>query len=97
MGNSKGLLFDPAIIPQLQRYSRIFFPLECGIGFARFRLEIFSPWAPPPELIGLSVLSGAFAFFAPERPVYLAGTVNNLARSRPFRLMLRLLQRLREC
>ncbi len=97
-GFFEGRLFDPAIVTQLQRYNRIFFPLEYGIGFARFRLpRIFSPWAPAPELIGHSGLSGAFAFFAPERHMYLAGTVNNLARpSRPFRLMLRLLQRLRQ-
>jgi D-alanyl-D-alanine carboxypeptidase len=97
-GFFEGRLFDPAIIPQLRRYNRIFFPLQYGIGFVRFRLpRIFSPWAPPPELIGHSGLSGAFAFFAPERRMYLAGTVNNLARpSRPFRLMLRLLQRLRQ-
>ena len=97
-GFFEGRLFDPSIIPQLQRYNRIFFPLEYGVGFARFRLpRIFSPWAPSPELIGHSGLSGAFAFFAPERNTYLAGTVNNLARpSRSFRLMLRLLQTLRQ-
>ncbi len=67
-GFFEGRLFDPSIIPQLQRYNRIFFPLEYGVGFARFRLpRIFSPWTPSPELIGHSGLSGAFAFFAPER------------------------------
>ena len=97
-GFFEGRLFDPAIIPHLKAYNRIFFPLEYGVGFARFRLpRIFSPWAPSPELIGHSGLSGAFAFFAPERNTYLAGTVNNLVRpSRSFRLMLRLLQTLRQ-
>jgi len=51
-----------------------------------------SPLAPQPELLGHSGLSGAFAFNAPERGTYLAGTVNNLARpDRSYRLMLRLL------
>jgi CubicO group peptidase (beta-lactamase class C family) len=92
-GFFEGRLFDPAVLPGLKVYNRIFFPLEYGVGFARFRWpRILSPLAAQPELIGHSGLSGAFAFLAPDRGTYLAGTVNNLARpDRSFRLMLRLL------
>ena len=54
----------------------------------------FSPIDAQPELIGQSGLSGAFAFVAPSRGTYLAGTVNNIARpDRSFRLMLGLTER----
>jgi CubicO group peptidase (beta-lactamase class C family) len=92
----EGDLFDPAILPTLKMYNRIFYPLQYGVGFARFKLpRVYSPFAPLPELIGHSGLSGAFAFLAPDQGVYLAGTVNNLAKpGRSYRLMLRLLRAL---
>jgi len=92
----EGELFDAAVFSELKIYHRIFFPLQYGVGFARFTLpRIFSPFAPFPELLGHSGLSGAFAFALPAWRIYLAGTVNNLARpDRPFRFMLRLLKAL---
>lgn len=89
----EGRLFDRAILADLAVYHRIFFPLQYGVGFARFQWpRVFSPLAAQPELLGHSGLSGAFAFWAPARAAYLAGTVNNLARpDRSFRLMLKLL------
>jgi hypothetical protein len=52
-----------------------------------------SPFTRPPDLIGHSGLSGAFAFLDTESGTYLAGTVNNVAKpSRSFQLMLRLLR-----
>lgn len=89
----EGRLFDRAILADLRVYNRIFFPLQYGVGFARFQWpRVLSPLAAQPELLGHSGLSGAFAFWAPARATYLAGTVNNLARpDRSFRLMLRLL------
>lgn len=93
----EGRLFDPAGLAGLRVYNRIFFPLEAGIGHTRIRLpRIFSPFAAQPVLEGHSGLSGAFAFRAPDRGVYLAGTVNNVARpDRSFRLMYALLAALR--
>jgi CubicO group peptidase (beta-lactamase class C family) len=92
-----GALFDRGVLPGLRTYNRIFFPLQYGIGIARFAWpRILSPFAAQPELLGHSGLSGAFAFYAPARRTYLAGTVNNLARpDRSFRLMLGLLAALR--
>ena len=89
----EGGLFDAAALARLAVYHRVFFPLEAGVGHLRLRLpRIFSPFKAQPELVGHSGLSGAFAFHAPSRGVFLAGTVNNLASpSRSFRLMFALL------
>lgn len=97
-GFFEGRLFDPAVLDGLRDYNRIFFPLQYGVGFARFAWpRILSPLAPQPELLGHSGLSGTFGFFAPSRGTYLAGTVNNIAKpSRSFRLMLKLLQAARD-
>ena len=64
------------------------------MGLMRFKLpRILSPLSDPPELVGHSGLSGAFAFFVPRDQLYLAGTVNDIARpDRSFRLMLELVR-----
>ncbi len=88
----RGELFPIEYFGEMKRWNRIFFPLEYGVGVARFKLpRLFSPFKAPPELLGHSGLSGAFAFYGPEKDVYLAGTVNQIDQpSLSFRLMLRL-------
>jgi len=73
--------------------NKIWFPFTYGIGIMRFRLpRIFSPFQAQPELIGHSGLSGAFAFYAPSKRAFIAGTVNQLAYpDTSFRLMLKML------
>jgi len=72
-----GQLFPKEYISELTIWNKIFFPLEYGIGVARFKLpRIFSPFKPIPELIGHSGLSGAFAYYCPEKDLHLTGTVN---------------------
>jgi len=84
----EGQLFDKSIIEDLQDYRRIFFPLQSGIGFTRFSLPALFGGE---QLLGHSGLSGTFAFLAPDSGIYVAGTVNNIAKpARPFRLMQRL-------
>lgn len=92
----KGGLFPVAYLDEMKRWNRIFFPLEYGVGVARFKLpRLLDPFGAQPELIGHSGLSGAFAFCAPEKDVCLAGTVNQIHRpSTSFRLMLRMLRSL---
>lgn len=89
----EGQLFDARLLDDVRDWRRIMFPLESGVGLMRFKVPwIFAPFGPRPELLGHSGLSGAFAFFAPARGVYLAGTVNQIHRpDLSFRLMLRLL------
>jgi CubicO group peptidase (beta-lactamase class C family) len=93
----EGGLFDRAVLPSLATYHRVFFPLEAGVGHLRLRLpRLLSPFRAQPELVGHSGLSGAFAFLAPARGTYLAGSVNNIASpSRSFRLMFALLEAVR--
>jgi len=89
----EGELFDRSIVERMQAdYNRIMFPLEAGLGLLRFRLpRALAPFGPSVELVGHSGLSGAFAFVAPNHQLYLAGTVNNLAKPRrPYQLMIRL-------
>ena len=91
----EGTLFTyPAILERIQCWKRIFFPFEYGLGLMRFKLpRIFSPFAPPPELIGHSGASSAFLFHSDVGQLYLGGTLNQLAhQSRPFRLMLKIIK-----
>lgn len=89
----RGELFPAEYFGEMKRWNKIFFPLEYGVGVARFKLpRLFSPFKAMPELLGHSGLSGAFAFYSPEKDVYLAGTVNQI--NHPdisYRLMLQLL------
>lgn len=91
-----GQFFPVENLAWMKQWNRIFFPLEAGVGLTRFKLpRLFSPFQPVPELIGHSGLSGTVAFFAPEKDLYLTGTVNQVAApDRSFRLMLELLNQL---
>ncbi|MBL0940399.1 MAG: beta-lactamase family protein [Gemmatimonadaceae bacterium] len=89
----EGRLFPEVWLKEMRQWNPVFFPLEAGVGMLRFQLP---RWMPPftkqPELIGHSGLSGAFAFYSPDKDVYVTGTVNTVAsQSAPFELMLRLL------
>jgi len=92
-----GSWFPRSDMAALRDWCRIFFPLQAGVGLLRFRLpRVLSPWRAPPELLGHSGISGAFAFRCPEMNVTLTGTVNQIAgRGRPFRLMLQALELVR--
>jgi len=75
----KGELFPKEKLESLYRWNAIFFPLEYGIGLMRFSLpRIFSPFKPVPYFIGHSGLSGAFAYYVPEKDVFVSGTVNQV-------------------
>ena len=84
-----GELFDPANLNRMQRWNRIFFPLEYGLGLMRYRLPRFlTPFAALPELIGHSGVTGSFSFSAPDAGLHIAGTFNQLDKpSRPYGFM----------
>jgi CubicO group peptidase (beta-lactamase class C family) len=92
----KGELFPAENFVEMKCWNRIFFPLEYGVGLARFKLpRLFSPFKATPELLGHSGLSGAFAFYCPEKDIYLAGTVNQINQpDTSFRFMLQILNNL---
>jgi D-alanyl-D-alanine carboxypeptidase len=75
-----GKLFPVNYIDGLKKWNKIFFPMQSGVGIHRFRLPwIFDPFRKIPDLIGHSGLSGALAFYSPERDLYITGTVNQTA------------------
>lgn len=93
-----GKLFDKKHFERMtHQWNTVFFPLQYGYGMMRFKMSrILSPFQPVPELIGHSGSTGSFAFYSPERDLYFAGTVNQAAtRSKPFRLMLQIANRLK--
>ena len=92
-GFFEGRLFAKSALPSLYAWNRIFFPLQYGVGVAKFQMpRVFTMFRLFPELIGHSGLSGAFAYYCPAKDVYFAGTVNQVAQpSLPYRLMMELL------
>lgn len=87
-----GKFFHPDYLKEMTVWNRIFFPLQAGVGILRFKIPgIFSPFQPLPQLIGHSGLSGAFAFYAPEKNLYLSGTVNQINNpALSFRLLMKI-------
>ena len=69
-------------------------PIEYGLGLMRFRLpSILNGMRKMPALLGHTGSSGSWLFFAPERDLYLAGTVNEVTSGAvPYRVVPRLLR-----
>jgi CubicO group peptidase (beta-lactamase class C family) len=93
-GFFSGALFDAKHIPLLLQWKKSFFPFDSGIGLQRFKLPtVFTLFQRMPEFHGHSGLSGAFAWYAPERELYVAGTVNQIEPpSLSFKLILKALK-----
>lgn len=89
--------FPGSYINELKEWNSIFFPIQSGIGIHRFKLPwIFNPFGSIPELIGHSGLSGALAFACPEKEIFVAGTVNQVAHPDiSFKVMVKLIQQLK--
>jgi D-alanyl-D-alanine carboxypeptidase len=95
----RGKLFaSPTTLDRMQRWKRIFFPLQYGLGVMRFKLpRILSPFAATPELIGHSGATSAFLFYSHTDRLYIGGTLNQLEnQGRPFRLMMKVVKILAE-
>jgi CubicO group peptidase (beta-lactamase class C family) len=89
-----GKFFPASYIDELKVWNRIFYPMQSGIGIHLFKLPAFlSPFQRFPELIGHSGLSGALAYYCPEKEFFVTGTVNQIAYpDSSFRLALKLIQ-----
>lgn len=74
----EGRLFDRSCLGGLmERWNGIFFPMQYGAGMMRIRMpRILSPFKPAPEFIGHSGSTGSFAYYCPDKAVYVAGTLN---------------------
>lgn len=90
-----GKLFPKQYIDEMQVWNRIFFPMRSGIGIHQFKLPwLFNPFGTLPYYIGHSGLSGALAYYAPEKNLFVVGTVNQIAHpDRSFKTMIQLTQR----
>lgn len=73
--------------------NRIFFPLQYSLGMMKVQLpRIFTMFRRVPPLYGHSGLSGAFAYYSPDKDLIFVGTVNQIANpSISYNLLLRLL------
>lgn len=72
-------------------------PLDYGIGIMRFATPRWlSPFTAIPEMIGHSGSFGTVLYHAPERDLYISGTVNQMhPRSLPYPLLTRLVAQFR--
>lgn len=97
----EGELFDRALLARMTQFNPMFFPLRYGYGLMHFQLPRYFSIRPLPEFTGHSGSTGSFAFFCPSRagatnrPLFLAGTVNQIAPQKPFFLMISLVNALR--
>lgn len=74
-----GTFFPKEKLQTMYTWKKVMFPLEYGMGVMRFKLpKSMTGGKKYPELIGHSGLSGAFAYYCPEKDLYLAGTVNQI-------------------
>ena len=91
-----GQLFPQKDFDSMKNWNNIMFPLQYGMGLMRFKLpRIFSPFKAMPEFLGHSGLSGAVAFYIPEKNVWITGTINQVHDpGYSFRLMIKLLNKL---
>ena len=93
-----GKLFPKAYIDELQKWNKIFFPMQSGIGIHLFKLPwIFNPTGAVPYFIGHSGLSGALAYYSPKENIFIVGTVNQVAHPDiSFKTMIKLTQKLKK-
>jgi CubicO group peptidase (beta-lactamase class C family) len=89
-----GKLFPKSYIEDLQKWNKIFYPMQSGIGIHKFQLpKAFNPTGLIPVFIGHSGLSGALAYYSPRENLYIVGTVNQVAHpDMSFKTMIKLAQ-----
>lgn len=74
-----GKLFPKEYLKGMQEWNKIFFPLRAGIGITSLKFPRgISSILGIPNLIGHSGLSGAFAYYNPDKNIYLTGSVNQI-------------------
>jgi D-alanyl-D-alanine carboxypeptidase len=67
-------------LKNLEKWKRIFFPFQYGIGIQKFYMpRLLSPFKAVPDMIGHCGSTGAVAFYIPDRDIYITGTTNQQA------------------
>jgi len=92
-GYFAGELFDRNHFKRMYQWNALFFPMQYGYGLMRFKIPRWmNLFRETPELIGHSGSSGSFAFYAPDKDLYIAGTFNQIDKpARPFNFMLKII------
>lgn len=88
-----GRLFPAVYLTEMQDWKRIFYPMQAGTGIHLFQLPAWMTLGKKfPALVGHSGLSGTMAYYSAEHQLFIAGTVNQIARpDRSFRVALKLI------
>lgn len=78
------------------QWNRIFFPFKYGMGMQQFSLpRILSPFKPFPQMMGHAGSTGSFAFYVPQKDLYMTGTVNQASSpGAAFQAMVQIVNRL---
>jgi D-alanyl-D-alanine carboxypeptidase len=86
-------LFDSKNFERIKQWNSLFFPMQYGYGLMRFKVPRWmNLFRETPELIGHSGSSGSFAFYEPQKQIYMVGTFNQIdAPQRPFQFMMKVL------
>lgn len=67
-----GQLFSIENIHTMKNWNKIHFPFKYGLGVAKFKIY-------KTELIGHPGASGSFAYYVPQKDIYITGTINQLS------------------
>jgi CubicO group peptidase (beta-lactamase class C family) len=88
-----GKIFPKEYLNWMQKWNKIFFPMQSGVGLHLFKLPwIFNPTGAVPSFIGHSGLSGALAYYSPKDNIFIVGTVNQIAHpDMSFKTMIKLI------
>ncbi|MGJ9459871.1 serine hydrolase domain-containing protein [Oceanobacillus sp. CF4.6] len=90
-----GKLFNKDVFHQLEKYNKLqtsMYPIQYGGGYMRIPLNgLPTLFMGKGELVGHSGSTGSFAFYFPNKNLFLVGDVNQLAKpALPIRLAMRL-------
>ena len=90
-----GKFFPSSYIEELQKWNKLFFTMQSGIGIQKFKLPwVFSSFGTIPFFIGHSGQSGALAFYSPKENLFIVGTVNQVGHPElAFKTMIKLTQK----
>lgn len=93
----RGEFYPRDRLQALEKWKRIFFPFQYGIGLQKFSMPRYlSPCQAVPDMIGHCGSTGAVAFYIPDMKLYITGTTNQQANpSAAFQTMIRLVHTLR--
>jgi D-alanyl-D-alanine carboxypeptidase len=87
-----GELFASENFKSIRKFVPMFFPMQYGLGLWRFQIPRWmNLFRKTPVFLGHSGSTGSFAFYEPERDLFLAGSFNQMENpARPYQLMMKI-------